>query len=103
MAAFIRPTCQGYVLLVHAVPGAARTEVAGLHGDRLKIRVAAPPERGAANEALLAFLAKRLGLPKQALRLTVGASSRSKAVAIHDLSPDLREKLEALLPSHSLQ
>ncbi len=98
MASFIQPTCQGYVLLLHVVPGASKTEVAGLHGDRLKVKVAAPPEKGAANEELLAFLAKRLGLPKKSVRLTAGAQSRAKAVAIHDLSPDLRERLQALLP-----
>lgn len=96
MADFFQATCQGFVLLVHVVPGASRTEVAGLHGDRLKIKVAALPEKGAANEELLAFLAKRLKVPKKALHLTGGAASRSKTVAIHDLSPDLRERLRAL-------
>jgi uncharacterized protein (TIGR00251 family) len=98
MAGFVQPTCQGYILLVHVVPGASRTEVAGLHGDRLKVKVAAPPEKGAANEALLTFLARRLGVPKSAVRLTGGAQSRAKAVAIHDLSPDLGARLQALLP-----
>jgi uncharacterized protein (TIGR00251 family) len=96
MADFFQATCQGYILLVHVVPGASRTEVAGLHGDRLKIKVAAPPEKGAANEALLAFLAKRLGLPKKTLHLSAGATSRAKTVAIQDLSPELRERLRSL-------
>lgn len=98
MADFFQATCQGYVLLVHVVPGASRTEVAGLHGGRLKIKVAAPPEKGAANEELLGFLAKRLALSKKALHLTVGAASRTKTVAIHDLSPELQERLRALWP-----
>jgi hypothetical protein len=96
MADFFQATCQGYNLLVHVVPGASRTEVAGLHGDRLKIKVAAPPEKGAANEALLAFLAKRLGLPRKSLQLAGGAGSRAKTVAIQDLSPELRERLRSL-------
>lgn len=95
MADYFQATCQGYVLLVHVVPGASRTEVAGLHGDRLKVRVAAQPEKGAANEELLAFLARRLGVPKKALHL-MGMQSRAKTVAIHDLSPELRERLRAL-------
>jgi uncharacterized protein (TIGR00251 family) len=99
MAVFFQATCQGYVLLVHAVPGASRTEVAGLHGDRLKVKVAAPPVKGAANEELLAFLAKRLKLPKKAVHLLTGAASRAKTVAIHDLSPDLGERLRALWPA----
>jgi len=92
------PTCQGYVLRLLVVPGAARTQVVGLHGERLKIRVAAPPEKGAANRELLAFLARRLGLSKSALKLTGGAGSREKVVAVHDLSPDLGDRLRALVP-----
>jgi len=95
---FLLPTCEGYLLRLHVVPGAASTQVAGLHGDRLKVKVAAVPEKGAANRELLAFLAQRLGLPKKAVRLTGGAQSREKVVTIHDLSPDLRERLLALLP-----
>jgi uncharacterized protein (TIGR00251 family) len=98
MAGYFQATCQGYLLLVHVVPGASRTEVAGLHGDRLKVRVAAPPEKGAANAELLAFLAKRLGLSKKALHL-MGTQSRSKSVAIHDLSPEVGDRLQALWPA----
>ncbi len=97
MADYFQATCQGYVLLVHVAPNASRTEVAGLHGHRLKVRVAAPPEKGAANEKLLAFLAKRLGVPKKALYLR-GTQSRDKTVAIHDLSPEVRGRLQALWP-----
>ncbi|MDI6851983.1 MAG: DUF167 domain-containing protein [Deltaproteobacteria bacterium] len=97
MADFFQATCQGYILFVHVVPGASRTGVGGLHGDRLKIKVAAPPEKGAANEALLEFLAKRLGLPKKALHVSAGAASRAKTVAIQDLSPELRERLRSLV------
>ena len=81
-------------------PGARRTEVVGLHGDRLKLRVAAAPEKGAANQELIAFLARALNLPKNAFRL-LGAASRSKAVEIHDLSPDLGARLEGLLAASS--
>jgi hypothetical protein len=95
---FLLPTCQGYVLRLHVVPGAASTQVAGLHGDRLKVKVAAVPEKGAANQELLAFLARRLGLPKSAVKLTGGAQSREKVVTIHDFSPDLKGRLLALLP-----
>lgn len=98
MAGYFQVTCQGYVLLVHVVPGASRTEVAGLHGQRLKVRVAAPPAKGAANAELLAFLAKRLGVAKRALHL-LGTQNRAKTVAIHDLSPTLRDRLQALFPA----
>lgn len=99
MSGFYLPTCQGYILRLTVVPGAARTEVVGLHGDRLKLRVAAAPEKGAANRRLLEYLARRLGLPKKAVRLRSGAGSREKVVEIHDLSPDLAARLEDLLPS----
>jgi hypothetical protein len=96
---FFLPTCRGYLLRLTVAPGARRTEVVGLLGDRLKLRVAAPPEKGAANQELLAFLAGRLGLPKSALKLTLGAQSRAKVVEVQDLSPDLGARLQNLLPS----
>jgi len=95
---FYLPTHQGYILRLTVVPGAARTGVVGLHGDRLKVRVAAAPEKGAANRKLLEFLAARLGLPKNAVRLRGGAQSREKVVEVLDLSPDLAPRLEGLLP-----
>lgn len=97
MSSFYLPTSQGYILRLLVVPGASRTEVVGLHGDRLKLRVAAPPEKGAANKKVLELLAKTLGLPKKALRLTGGAQSREKVVAIQT-SSDLKARLEGLLP-----
>ncbi|OGR07722.1 MAG: hypothetical protein A3K23_03450 [Desulfobacca sp. RBG_16_58_9] len=98
MSSFYLPTCQGYILRRTVVPGAARTEVVGLHGDRLKLRVAAAPEKGAANRKLLEFLAQRLGLPKKRVRLSGGAHSREKVVELQDLSPDLAARLQDLLP-----
>jgi hypothetical protein len=97
MSPFFHPTCQGYVLLLTVSPGARRSEVVGLYGDRLKVRVAAAPEKGAANQELLAFLARVLQVPKNSLRLTGGAQSRSKVVEVLDLSPDLAARLQGLL------
>jgi len=98
MSPFFQPTGQGYLLRLTVVPGAQRTQVVGLYGDRLKIRLAAPPEKGAANRELVDFLARALGLPKSSLKLTAGAQSRSKVVAVADLSPDLRDRLCRLMP-----
>ena len=81
---------------LQVTPGARRTEVVGQYGDRLKVRLAAAPEKGAANRELIAFLARTLNLPKDAFRL-LGTQSRSKVVEIHDLSPDLQARLEGLL------
>jgi uncharacterized protein (TIGR00251 family) len=67
---------------VHAQPGAKRTEIAGLHGDSLKIRVAAPALEDRANDALIAFLADRLGIAKREVTLVSGAKSREKRFAV---------------------
>ncbi len=99
MPPFYLPTVQGYSLRLTVVPGAQRTQVVGLHGDRLKVRLAAPPEKGAANRELIEFLARALNLPKTSLKLTLGASSRAKVVAVNDRSPDLAERLNRLVPA----
>jgi uncharacterized protein (TIGR00251 family) len=99
MAPFFLSTSQGYLLRLTVVPGAQRTQVVGLHGDRLKVRLAAPPEKGLANRELIDFLAKFLNLPKSSLKLTKGAQSRSKVVAVNDPSPDLAQRLARLAPA----
>lgn len=69
-------------LTLHVQPGAKKTEVAGLHGDALKIRLAAPPVDGKANAALIGFVADRLGLPKSAVSLKSGQTSRRKVLEV---------------------
>lgn len=75
-------------LTLHVQPRAARTEVAGPHGDAIKVRVAAPPVDGTANEMLCRFLADTLGVPRSAVRLAAGAAGRRKVVEIDGLSTD---------------
>jgi uncharacterized protein (TIGR00251 family) len=79
------------VLAVHAQPGAARTEVAGLHGDALKVRIAARAVDGRANEALRKFLAAAFGVPLGNVTLLRGETSRRKVVrvAAPSLRPDI--------------
>ncbi len=72
----------GLVLTLHVQPGAARTEVAGRHGDALKVRVASPPVDGKANAALLSFLAGAFDVPLRAVALLRGETSRRKVVRI---------------------
>jgi uncharacterized protein (TIGR00251 family) len=69
-------------LTVHVQPRASRSEIVGLHGAALKVRLQAPPVDGAANAALVALLADRLGVPRRAVRIVAGATSRSKTVEI---------------------
>jgi uncharacterized protein (TIGR00251 family) len=79
------PACR---LKVKAVPGASRTEVVGRLGEALKIRVAAPPEGGQANRAILALLAERLGLPAADVTLVSGVASPAKVVALRGLTAE---------------
>lgn len=63
-------------------PRAASSEFAGLFGDRLKVRIKAPPADGAANDALLRFLAKAFAVPRSGVELLSGAGLRDKTVRI---------------------
>lgn len=74
------------VLTLHIQPGAKRSECAGPHGEALKIRLAAPPVDGKANEALVAYLARALDVPKSRVELLSGLSSRAKRVRIAAVS-----------------
>ncbi|HEY9380873.1 MAG TPA: DUF167 domain-containing protein [Burkholderiales bacterium] len=87
-------TATGYVVAVHAQPGAKRSEISGLHGGRLKVRIAAPPLEGRANEALIDFLAQRLGLSRSKLRVLKGLQGRTKLVEIADTEIDPTRLLE---------
>ena len=74
----------GVRVSVHVQPRASRSEIVGVHGTALKVRLQAPPVEGAANDALIALLAERLGVPRRAIRVVGGATSRAKTVEIDD-------------------
>jgi len=69
-------------LTLHVQPGAKRTEISGLHGEALKIRLAAPPIEGRANEALLRFIADTFCVPMRQVELKQGGQSRHKVVMV---------------------
>jgi len=69
-------------LELHVQPGASRTEFAGRHGERIKVRLAARAVDGKANEALVDFLASHYGVPKRNVRIVSGLKSRQKRVVI---------------------
>jgi uncharacterized protein (TIGR00251 family) len=75
-------------LRIRVSPGARRTELVGRHGQAWKVRVAAPPERGLANDAVLKLLAERLRVPAAELSLVAGASGRDKVVELRGLAAD---------------
>ena len=74
-------------LRLRVSPGATRTELAGRHGDAWKVRVSAAPERGRANDAVVGLIADRLRLPRTAVSVVSGRTSRDKIVELRGLSP----------------
>jgi uncharacterized protein (TIGR00251 family) len=86
------------VLRVHVQPGAGRGAAVGRHGDALKVRVAAPPQGGRANDACAAFLADTFGVPPARVTLASGASSRSKRFTLAGVElAAFRRRLEQLV------
>jgi uncharacterized protein (TIGR00251 family) len=87
-----------FVLKLHVQPGAGRTSVVGRHGDALKVKVAAPPEQGRANEACAALIASILGVKPASVTITGGETSRSKRFKVADIErDDLVHRLELAL------
>jgi hypothetical protein len=78
-------TSGGVRIAIQVQPRASRTELAGLHGEALKIRLAAPPVDGAANEALIRFLADTLDVPRAAVTISSGQGGRRKSVTVSGL------------------
>jgi uncharacterized protein (TIGR00251 family) len=83
---------EGIVVRIHVQPGAGRSAVVGRHGDALKVRVAAPPVEGRANEATRSLLAEALGVPETDVELSAGQSSRSKRFRLKGIDAEEGEK-----------
>jgi len=81
-SSFAKDVADGCTLSVRVYPGARKNSVTGVHADALKIALTAPPVDGRANEALIAFLADALHLPRARVALVAGATSRAKMVRI---------------------
>jgi len=98
----LREVAAGVTLAVRAQPGAKKTAIVGVYGEgdaaQLKIAIQAPPVEGRANEALVAFLADRFGLAKNAVELISGELSRSKVFRLRGLSC---ERAIAVLARHT--
>jgi uncharacterized protein (TIGR00251 family) len=77
---------------VHVVPRSRVTEIAGRYGDAIRIRLAAPPVDGAANDALVRFLAERLGVARGDIRIATGAAGRRKIVEVDGMPRDVALK-----------
>lgn len=104
---FLSPCKEGVRIALHVQPKASKNEIAGLHGNALKLRIKAPPVDGAANEACLKFLAKLLKRPASSLVLAAGQSSRQKQVLVANqkdenpvlLMEDIRKTLQRYFPA----
>jgi uncharacterized protein (TIGR00251 family) len=95
MAGCFRVSGDSILLDIKALPGASKSQIAGLSGDRLRIKIAAPPEDGKANTELRSFLAKALGCPRKDIVLISGEKSRLKTAG---LPLSCLEKLEKIIP-----
>jgi uncharacterized protein len=81
------PCREGSSIQVKITPGSSRTKLLGLHGECLKIAVAAPPEKGKANLALIEFLAELTGISKQQVKLTSGETNPQKTLTLSGIEP----------------
>lgn len=88
MVDWLRDSGGVIILTIHLQPGARTNEIAGRHGEALKVRITAPPVDGRANAALVDFLAQRLGLSRAAVELKSGQTSRRKVLRISGASAD---------------
>jgi uncharacterized protein len=86
-------------LILHVQPNAKRTEIAGLHGGRLKVRIAAPAVEGKANELLVGFLADTFDLPGGRVMIRRGSHGRTKTVEIYGQAASLLARVKRLLHS----
>jgi uncharacterized protein len=88
----VEPTTR---LRLRVSPGARRTEIVGRQGEAWKVRVAAPPDRGRANDAVLRLLSERLDVPAAGLSLVSGQAGRDKVVELRGLGPaEVQRRLE---------
>jgi len=88
MSLTLRATTSGCTLNVRVHPGARRNVITGTHDGALKISLTTPPTDGRANAALISFLAETLNIPRAAITLTTGATSRTKTLHLEALTPD---------------
>jgi len=93
VSAWIKPTDAGVEVNVHIQPGASKSEVAGMHGDAIKIRIKARPVEGAANAALIEFIATNLGVTRKAVKIVRGEKSRQKTVLIAVQADEVERRL----------
>lgn len=93
MSSWLKSAGADVVLTLHIQPGAKQTEVAGMHGEALKIRLSAPPVDGKANDCLIGFMSKTLGVAKSRIALVSGSSSRAKRLRVEGVDAESVRRL----------
>ena len=97
----IRETKNGLVFDIHVNPHASRAGIAGLAEGMLKVKVTAPPVEGAANDACIVLIAKKLGLRKSQMTISAGAKGRKKTILVTDISKtELEQRIRKLDIDH---
>lgn len=98
---FLRETAAGVTLTVRAQPRAKKSEIVGLHGDTLKVKIAAPPVEDAANDEIIAFFAQLLEIPRKTITIKQGGRSRHKVLEIRGDAVALASKITAQITARS--
>ena len=83
---FCKETQEGVILSLKISPKSSKSEIAGIEGEELKLRIAAVPEKGEANTEIIRFLSKQLKIPKSQMTMISGETSRHKRVLIRGIS-----------------
>jgi uncharacterized protein (TIGR00251 family) len=87
------PHRDGTLIDLLVQPSASRSEIAGIHVGALRVRIAAPPVDGAANEAIIEFLSKQMKIRKSDIAITTGATGRRKRVLVRGIDPETVQQL----------
>jgi len=101
LAAPFRQTADGITIDIWVMPRSSRDSVGGIHGDRLKVAVSAPPVDGAANDAVCIAIAKAFSVPKSRVEVIFGHKGRQKTLAVCGDQALLSAKAQALVGSGS--
>lgn len=93
MHKWLTQTEKGYILRIQVVPNSSKTQVVGEHGERLKVKISAPPVDGKANEELIEFVQKKLNLKSSQIELLRGQTSKAKDLLVQSASKDIFDLL----------
>lgn len=95
LSSAVLQTAEGVVIRVHVQPKSRREQIIGMHGDRIKLAVTEPPDKGKANDAVLCLIASGLNVATSSVELLRGATSRQKDLLVRQLSADEVKRLLA--------